>query len=857
MTLTRPISRHVTHLILPMLFAFGFGLLAYFDGLARWNQFLYDIALTVWHRPTWDQVVIVAIDEPSLEALGRWPWPRRTHAALVERLTDAGARVIGLDLVIAEPDVQDPAGDQILAQAIRQHGRVVLPVLNEQLRAGGLLTETLPLPQLAEAAGALGHVDVEPDADGVVRGVYLRAGLGSPHWPTFALAMLQLGESHQWSQLPGMRRPQTESPPFAWVRDNYVLLPYGGGAGHFTRVSYVDVLTGKIPDARLRDHYVLVGATVAGLNDIIYTPLKGQHTAVPGVEFNAHVLDSLSHRLFIQSAPPSWQALLTVLCAIIPFVFYIRSAPRWAPLITLGLTFTTLFVSAALLYSMGLWVGAAPALLAIVLSYPLWNWLQLNHAIDFLRGELQRRHGHAITTVPIANNSPREIADIWHMVTLLEHDAHHDPLTNLPNRILLWDRLDHAIANAKRRDHLLAVLFVDLDQFKIVNDGLGHDVGDALLQEIANRLLTIKRAQDTVARLSGDEFVILLESMKDTDTTAYVARKVLQTLSQPVTNLGHELTVSASIGISFYPRDGSDASTLVKNADTAMYRAKRQGGNTFQFYDQEMNARARDRLALEQDLRHAVAAQELEIVYQPQVELKQNRITGFEALLRWHHPVRGIISPEKFIPLAEETGLIVNIGQWIIHQAAQQIATWQNSLGVNIPIAVNLSPRQFQQGNIVQQVQQVLNDTRIPGKLLGFEITEGTIMKNVDSAVDTMNALKALGVELAIDDFGTGYSSLNYIKNFPVDHIKIDRTFIQDITTNQGNAAVARTIIAMAHSLKRLVVAEGVETSQQNHFLCRRRCDRAQGFYFSHPLTASAATNLLRDRSNRCLALEI
>jgi len=433
----------------------------------------------------------------------------------------------------------------------------------------------------------------------------------------------------------------------------------------------------------------------------------------------------------------------------------------------------------------------------------------------------------------------------------LEYQANHDSLTQLPNRSLCQDRLRHAIAQAQRSAHRVAVLFMDLDRFKMVNDSLGHDVGDTLLQTVAARLKACVREGDTVARLGGDEFVIILENLRQEELVAAVARKVLETMSMPFAVAEQEFFINCSIGISLFPSDGEDTRILLKNADIALQRAKGRGRNNIQFYATELNAQAFKRLTLENDLRHALEAKELLLYYQPQVDLASGKVTGMEVLLRWQHPKLGMISPPEFVPLAEETGLIVPIGEWVFKTVCAQAKAWQDDGLPALTMGVNLSVRQFMQAKLTDRIAQILKETGLEPRYLELELTESLLMHDVEGAIATLHTFKAMGVSLTIDDFGTGYSSLSHLKRFPLDRLKIDQSFVNTLTTNPDNAAIAMAVIAMGHSLRLKVIAEGVETEGQLAFLKLRRCDEIQGYYFSHPLPSEAMAALLRE--NRTL----
>ena len=426
----------------------------------------------------------------------------------------------------------------------------------------------------------------------------------------------------------------------------------------------------------------------------------------------------------------------------------------------------------------------------------------------------------------------------------LQRQVYHDTLTGLPNRLLFQDRLALAVAQAHRHGNGLAVLFLDVDRFKVINDSLGHSVGDRLIREVAVRLRSCLREGDTVARLGGDEFTLLLPDVGQAVDAAKVAKKVLDLVRMPIELDGRELFVTSSMGISLYPDDGRDAETLVKNADAAMYRAKEQGRDLYQLYTPALNATALERLALESSLRKALAHSELLLHYQPILDVATRRVHGVEALLRWRHPELGLVPPGDFIPLAEVTGLILAIGPWVLRAACAQARAWQD-LQPGLRMAVNLSARQFQEAGLVGHVTDALADTGLDPHCLQLEITESSAMQNAQTAIQTLRELKALGVGLSIDDFGTGYSSLSYLKRFPIDTLKIDQSFIRDIGTDPDDAAIASAIIALAHTLKLTVVAEGVETADQLEFLTRHGCDRTQGYFFSRPLAAERCSELL------------
>ncbi|MEW5757468.1 MAG: EAL domain-containing protein [Pseudomonadota bacterium] len=425
----------------------------------------------------------------------------------------------------------------------------------------------------------------------------------------------------------------------------------------------------------------------------------------------------------------------------------------------------------------------------------------------------------------------------------LDFLAHHDPLTQLPNRLLLNDRLDHALHRAHRDGHQVAVLFLDLDRFKNVNDSLGHPVGDQLLVEAANRIKQIIREDDTVARLGGDEFIIVMEDIQEVQHVAVLAQKLMTAFAKPFHVKGHELHLTLSMGVSLYPRDGQDSATLIRNADAAMYRAKEEGRNDYQFYTASLTAAAFERLTMESALRQALGAGQLVVHYQPQYHLPSGRLCGAEALVRWLHPQLGLVMPDKFIPLAEDTGLIVRLGDWVLAEACRQARSWQ-AHGLK-RISVNVSGIQFQRGDIVSSVVQALEESGLEARHLELEITESFIMQKADWAISMLDTLKAIGVTIAIDDFGTGYSSLSYLKRLPVDKLKIDRSFVRDIPQDANDAAITEAVLALGRSLQLDVVAEGVETVEQQEFLRALNCHEVQGYLYSRPLPVEAFESLL------------
>lgn len=433
----------------------------------------------------------------------------------------------------------------------------------------------------------------------------------------------------------------------------------------------------------------------------------------------------------------------------------------------------------------------------------------------------------------------------------IEFLAYHDVLTGLPNRLLLRDRVDQALTHAERHGQRLALLFMDLDNFKQVNDTLGHDTGDQLLQAVTQRIQQCLRETDTLSRQGGDEFVILLRDLADEQAAVPVLDKLLAQMQRPFLLDGHELTTSVSIGVALYPEDGRSFDVLMKKADMAMYQAKENGRATYHFFNETMSHRASEHLALRNGLRRALDAGEFELHYQPQVELASGRVIGAEALLRWNAPGEGLIMPGRFIPVAEESGLIVPIGEWVLMEACRQARAWQQAGLAEVCVAVNLSAVQFRRGNVEQSVLRALEATGLPPHALELELTESLMIQNVEQVLATVRRLKLLGVKLSIDDFGTGYSSLSYLKRFDVDKLKIDQSFVRDLASDPDDAAIVRAIVQMARSLNLKTIAEGVETEDMRHMLRVFQCDEAQGYLFARPLPADEFARFLSAQQAR------
>ncbi len=876
--------------------------------------------------------VVVAIDEATLAALGRWPWNRSVHAALVDRLSAGGAAAIGMSILFPEA----APGDAELARALAASRRVVLPVAP---RAGDALDqgigELLPVPELAANAAALGHVDAELDADGLARRTFARAGSASAHWEALALATLRIARGETPPALtrrnaspdPAIRRVGQRIP---WVREGELLLPYPDVGSAPRVISYYALLDQPERARQLAGQTVFIGATAGGIDGGLATPASPRGQPMAAVEFHARAFEALRSGLVYTSAGAGTTLALSLLFLALP-AWLMGRLPLRATAALGGLVLVPPLASGFALNALQLWIPPGAAMLGFVLGYLLWfalylrrtrgSLLHARHDADatlrsitdavitldadtrvtminpvaerltglrpaaadgMLIGELLRAStdltAGAVGTVlaaikhrqtirlpdPIPWRSPdgrhyalrltatpigeagagavvvlNDVTETLAITARLQHEATHDLLTGLPNRALLLDRLHQALANARRRGTLVALLFVDLDRFKRINDSLGHYVGDKVLQIVAERLQASVRTGDTVARWGGDEFIIMMDNLHDRSAVIAVARKLLELLEREVeAEGGTDLVLSCSVGISVGPQDSADAETLLSMADKAMYRGKIEGGASYTFYAPEMNTWSRDRLSMETALRHALANQEFELFYQPQVDIGSGRLAGLEALIRWHRPGNGLVRPEVFIAAAEETGIIRSIGDWAIREAAMQAARWHAEGLEGVPLAVNVSARQCSDMAIVDTIREALADSGLPPHMLKVELTESTAMHDPERAAELLRRIDALGVGIAVDDFGTGYSSLSLLKRFPISELKIDRSFVGDIAGDNDDAAIVRGTIALAHGLGMKVVAEGVETEPQLGFLAQYGCNLAQGYLFAQPLPA-------------------
>lgn len=915
-----------------------FAVLAQMNGLfSNWDDQFYDLTIRAFYsEPINQNIVIVAIDDKSLSKIGRWPWPRSVHADFLTKLAAIKTKAVGYDVMFAEQALATPINDYKLLSAVEQNSSVVFPVFPESSSYNNQLTVTKPWPELAQIA-RLGHVDIEIDSDGITRSVFLYAGMNQEIWPAFALSLYNPRQAKAEALSFDENTPEVKN---KWVRKSHVYIPFKFLPQTF---SFVDVLENKDIRKQLRDKYVIVGMTAAGLHQGFNTPVSKRHF-MSGAEIHANILNALIQESTITSLKPLYKGFVSFMLVFLP-LFFSRCMIRMQPVLPiLAAAVIALAFSVLLLKQLHIRYDPVSVVSLLFLSYLFYNQRSQQFIAQLLFREKAKSQaalssiGDAVITTdnegiidyvnPAAENltaTPLKDSKGLHFDTLLTiqnengeptqelsliteklqkgleiktsnpclivnkqgqeyiirisanpikdslkritgmvfaisdisetfkisrkmaYMATHDPLTGLPNRSLLDDRLNQAIGSANRKKNLFAVLFVDLDGFKKINDGLGHALGDRVLKEISIRLSTEIRENDSVARWGGDEFIVVLTDLISEEVISRITEKIRASLQIPVYLDEHKLFVTPSIGVSIYPKDGLTSELLITRADSAMFKAKERGCNSFCFFSNELNQKAKQRLVLEKEMHHALEEGEFEIYYQPQVDLKTHRIIGTEALLRWNHNSKGFILPDIFIPIAEEIGLINPIGEWVLDSVCKQLIIWQKDGFLHIKTAVNLSPRQFLQPDFSETIHQIIVKHGLNPKLLDLEITESLMIKDVDRICHILEKIKALGVTIAVDDFGTGYSSLSFLKRFPIDQLKIDKSFISQLTSNSHDANIAKALISLAHNMDMHVVAEGIETLEQLNFLNERDCDIGQGFYFSHPLSAKDMTRLLRE----------
>jgi len=907
----------------------------------RLNFIVYDSLQADTTAESNTDIAIIEVDDKSLEQIGAWPWSRSIHAGLLTRLIPVKPKAVAFDILFMGPDSRNINGDTTFAEAIKNNGHVVLPVLQTFNNTVNL---QYPIPTLKKVANQLAHVDAEVDSDGLVRRVFLKAGLNQSNLSALGLAALETAQRRRFSDLPGQisNRVSTLNEG-KWVRNNQVLLPLKQAKKRYKTFSYIDVLNNDVLLQQLAEKIIFIGVTATGVATNLPIANGTEHSLISSLFYHAAITEALLNNKAITPAPA--YLIYFTGAALLSLLFFTYTYNR--PGISLALTFLfsliAISISLLALKSLTLWIPPAEIIIALLVSYPLYGWrrmilmrkqlsqekeqaevtlqsiadgvitldhsgniLYMNPVAELLTGEtnynainkpiesvfnvIEQSTGERLTFallqhLPQKNKkSPHErhlltnkdgkkytirttvgeikqsssvnrgivlaFSDITETTKLLDYTSHqatHDTLTDLPNRTLLMESLIHSLAVASRNHYQVALLFIDIDKFKNINDGFGHETGDQLLSKIAKRLKASIRDEDTVARLGGDEFVIVLDQILNPENIAIVTRKILKNFEHSILLSDHKFTITCSIGISLFPRDATNAETLLKNADIAMYSAKDRGRNNFQYFSKNMNEIVQNRLLLEKELRIALKQNDLQLFYQPQVNLHSGKMVGVEALLRWNRGALGEISPARFIPLAEDTGLIIPIGEWVLRTACEQLNKWKDFVNDDFSLAINLSPRQFLEQDVLAILKDVIATENIDARRLKLEITEGLFVATKNNIESTLEEFRSMGGLVSIDDFGTGYSSLSYLNRIPVDQVKIDRSFIQKITKNSRGRSLTKAIISMANDMNLDVIAEGVESLEQLNILKSQNCRQAQGFYYSPAVEAEKITEILRN----------
>jgi len=921
----------------------------YTQVLERFDYMMYD-KLSVLQRMTIHQrqedVVIIAIDDESLNVLGRWPWSRAVHAELINRLKAIDNRVVLMDLLLLEAQSNDDLADQLLAAAIAAHGNVILPVVPIIDSYTGTLTLAQPLPSISQHA-VLGHADIELDSDGVARRVFLHAGINTPSWFALALALMDPAAAKQANQWRNLEQVSTESSNH-WVRVQEMLIPYTNQPGGIKKVSYAKVLFDDDVLTSLRNKAIIVGMTAAGMGSRFATPASlFSHQLITGAEWHAHVFSMLENNRGVSPLSTELIVLVSLLWLSAVSAFVAGMKRDFVFTVLCACLLFTILLSALLLQLGRIWFPPSAAVLGILALYPLWNWRRINSflrsfkitrahsntalesvgdgviitdAVDHIvylnkgaekilrtqfgqiKGKflkeildlyaktssssiasaennhlsvnldkpgmvecaLKTAHGNE-RTVRITRNqlfddheimmgSVIAMTDITDKVELTRQVAHqqsHDALTKLPNRTKLLLQFDHMIRSVHDTGKVITVFFVTLDNFKKINDAMGHHAGDKLLKLVSSRLFDCVHAADVIARWGGDEFVVLSEQLNKDSSVFEMAQNILDAIRQRFEIDGLEVFVSVSIGISFYPHNGLNSETVVERAGTAMYRVKQDGGNHFGVYSSESSmVWTRDQLELEKELRAAIKNSELQVLFQPIVNARSFQIARMEALVRWSHPRHGYLTPSEFIPLAEDIGQIEQLGELVLRTSCTAACRLLH-LGYPVNVSVNVNPRQLLNKNFPLIITQVLRETGLPAKSLVLEITENAIVHNMERASKVLEAVKQLNILIALDDFGTGYSSLTLLRELPIDILKIDKSFVRTLGENPNDLKIVQAIIGLGKNLGLTVIAEGVETLQQVELLLQYECHFHQGYYFSRPIPYEALLELLHGKFKR------
>jgi len=775
--------------------------------LERLDLLIYDLILPLQAPEMSDKIVTVAIDNTSINELGRWPWPRQLHADVLNRITEMSPLAVGIDILFPEP--QETDADNALAKAIKDNQRTVLAIAPTQETPDSPISELLPIPVLASSAAALGHVDAELDIDGLSRQFYLYAGLSDPHWPSVALAMIKVSGN----QLPHHIKSPSEIGN-GWVRQKQVLIPFSAHDDQPKRISYAALLAGRIPPEAIRDKYVLIGMTATGGGDMISTPMYHSHERMPAVELIAQQLNALLQDKLLHNLSHYQQLSLTSTLILSCVLIIILAPLRLGLWPLLGVIVIVLSCSILLLIYPKVWFAPATTLVILMITWPLWSIWQ--HSLSARQTKTLKRQ--------------------------LDHQAQHHLITDLPNHIMLEKWLSDLTSTDT--DNTMAGLFVfQFNWPEAASSIIARSTDDSILQTIANHLKKALASKHRLAHINGDNFAILITDQPDIHTIQYAANTLLDYFHVPLNNYDEEVTLVPHIGVSIWPVHGKD---LLQKASTAMFKSRMDDNQTVCIYSEDIGKEIEASSQIEQAMSYALERNEFEMYYQAQVEASTGKLIGAEALLRWHNPKLGWINPEIFIPIAEQSGMINKIGDWVLKSACNQLKILKQEGLDSIRIAVNLSPLQFSNPQLVSNITAIILQTGITPKNLELEVTENALMHNLSSATQIMEQINDQGMSLALDDFGTGYSSLQYLQSFPLTRLKMDKCFTREIGKNTNADEIARSIIVLAKQLSLDVIAEGVETLEQAQFLRNNDCDELQGYLFSKPIPADEFMDLLR-----------
>ncbi|NMF60355.1 EAL domain-containing protein [Pseudanabaena yagii] len=792
------------------------------------------------NEPVDERIIIVGVKESDIRYLGKWPVSDQVLAKILRKIRAQNPKVIGLDLY---RDIPVGEGYTELETVFKTTPNLI----GIEKSIGDRFNTVISPPPALKALGQVSANDVIVDPDGRLRRAFLYPmPAGNEGLPSLGLAVAlayfkDQGIEPQSSEVGGHLQigktvfKPLESNDGSYVRTDaggyQILMNYHGSSLKFRQVSLEDILENRIPTDLMRDRIILIGAQTPSLNDIFYTPYSSNFITSPsqisGVEFQANVVKMiigsvLENRPLFKVWSDVWEELWIAGWSILgASIVWFCATRRLVLLVSLVFIFAVVLIgSTYFLFIAGWWLPIAPCIFTYIVSMIV---MQSYIYVSRLR-ELN--------------------AALSDSIEMLAHDASHDSLTGLPNRNLFMDRVEHAIKYSKRHsEYLFAIFFIDLDRFKMINDSLGHNVGDLFLQEIAKILQGCLRSIDTVARIGGDEFTILIDDIQDVSEALIVADRILNKFLSPIIIRGEAIFPSASIGIVINTQDYTNGVDLLRDADIAMYRAKALGKGRYTLFDQEMYEQTLRLTQLESELHYALEHGEFELYYQPIIALSTNQLSGFEALIRWKNPKRGFISPIEFIPLAEDTGLIVAVGDWVMKEACHQLQDWMRQFpeAAHLKMSINLASHQIREPDLLDKLDSILAQTGIDGSSIRLEITESTLMDQGEQTIKKLSQLRARNIQLSIDDFGQGYSSLSYLHRFPINILKIDRAFVNQMSDGGENIEIVRTITVLAHTLNMSVVAEGVETQQQAEILKQLGCEFGQGYLFSRPLTAADA----------------